>query len=219
MKRMIHAGLSRYLRQNAHRSALSVAIPVLGLSGRLSPLLAHFLLATLFFAAGAVFGYLVSWCDRDAARAYPLPPHTIRPVEEGEEATAPYNTDQLTEFSGFLFTHNLSVTLFAFALGITFGLGTAWMMFYNGVITGVLAAVFVESQQFWRSPQASCRTAYWRSRLASLEERRVSYWRRVFCKLGLGRGAKNWLAKGSKRCCCFSTVCRSWLRPLVWRPA
>jgi uncharacterized membrane protein SpoIIM required for sporulation len=37
--------------------------------------------------------------------------------------------------------------LFAFALGITLGLGTAWMMFYNGVITGVLAAVFVESRQ------------------------------------------------------------------------
>jgi uncharacterized membrane protein SpoIIM required for sporulation len=76
-----------------------------------------------------------------------LPPHTIRPVEEGEDAAGPYDTDRLTEFSGFLFTHNVSVTLFAFALGITFGLGTAWMMFYNGVTTNALAAVFVESHQ------------------------------------------------------------------------
>jgi uncharacterized membrane protein SpoIIM required for sporulation len=110
--------------------------------------LPHLLLASLLFAAGTTFGYLVSWYDRDAARAYLLPPHTIRPAEEGEDAASLYDTDRLTEFSSFLFTHNVSVTLFAFALGITFGLGTAWMMFYNGVLLGVLAAVFVESHQF-----------------------------------------------------------------------
>ncbi|HTU88634.1 MAG TPA: stage II sporulation protein M [Gemmataceae bacterium] len=109
--------------------------------------LPHLALATLLFAAGAIFGYLVSWYDKDAARAYLLPPHTIRPAEDGEDAAVPYDTDRLTEFSSFLFTHNVSVSLFAFALGITFGLGTAWMMFYNGVLTGVLAAVFVESHQ------------------------------------------------------------------------
>jgi uncharacterized membrane protein SpoIIM required for sporulation len=109
--------------------------------------LPHLLLAALLFAAGAFFGYLVSWYDKDAARAYLLPPHSIQPAEDGEDASAPYDTDQLTAFSGFLFTHNVSVSLFAFALGITFGLGTAWMMFYNGVILGALAAVFVESHQ------------------------------------------------------------------------
>jgi uncharacterized membrane protein SpoIIM required for sporulation len=109
--------------------------------------LPQFLLATLLFIAGGIFGYLVSWHDKDAARAYLLPPHTIRPTEKGEAAAAEYNTDQLSEFSSFLFTHNVSVTLVAFALGITFGLGTAWMMFYNGVTTGVIAAVFQEAHQ------------------------------------------------------------------------
>jgi uncharacterized membrane protein SpoIIM required for sporulation len=109
--------------------------------------LPHFLLATLLFTAGGVFGYLVSWYDKDVARAYLLPPRTIRPTEEGSDGGVQYDTDQVTAFSGFLFTHNVSVTLFAFALGVTFGLGTAWMMFYNGVITGVLAAVFVEAHQ------------------------------------------------------------------------
>jgi uncharacterized membrane protein SpoIIM required for sporulation len=108
--------------------------------------LPHFLLAALLFAAGVIFGYLASWYDKDAARAYLLPAQTIRPSEDGAEAAA-YDTDQVTEFSGFLFTHNLSVSLVAFALGITLGLGTAWMMFYNGVLTGVLAAVFVEAGQ------------------------------------------------------------------------
>jgi uncharacterized membrane protein SpoIIM required for sporulation len=109
--------------------------------------LPQFLLATLLFSAGFLFGYLASWYDKDAARAYLLPPHSIRPSEDGDSTPSVYNTDQLTEFSSFLFTHNLSVSLFAFALGITFGLGTAWMMFYNGVITGVLAAFFVEAHQ------------------------------------------------------------------------
>jgi uncharacterized membrane protein SpoIIM required for sporulation len=109
--------------------------------------LPHFLLATLLFAAGGVFGYLVSWYDKDVARAYLLPAQTIRPTEEGADADVAYDTDTVTTFSSFLFTHNLSVTLVAFALGITFGLGTGWMMFYNGVLTGVLAAVFVEAHQ------------------------------------------------------------------------
>jgi uncharacterized membrane protein SpoIIM required for sporulation len=105
------------------------------------------LLATLLFAAGTLFGYLVSWYDKDAARAYLLPAQTIRPTEDGEDTAAAYDTDRLSAFSSFLFTHNVSVTLVAFALGITFGLGTAWMMFYNGVTTGVIAAVFQEAHQ------------------------------------------------------------------------
>lgn len=105
-------------------------------------------LATLLLVAGCVFGYLVSWYDKDAARAYLLPPHTIRPTEEGADDAVAYDTDRLTEFSTFLFTHNVSVSLVAFAMGITFGLGTAWMMFYNGVLMGVIAAVFVEAHQF-----------------------------------------------------------------------
>ncbi len=110
--------------------------------------LPHFVLATLLFAAGALFGYLASWFDKDTARAYLLPPHSIRPAEKGADEKMEYDTDRVTEFSSFLFTHNVGVTLLAFALGITFGLGTAWMMFYNGVTTGALAAVFVEAGQF-----------------------------------------------------------------------
>jgi uncharacterized membrane protein SpoIIM required for sporulation len=109
--------------------------------------LPQLLLSTFLFVVGGVFGYLVSCYDKDTARAYLLPPQTIRPTDEGKGSGVTYNTDQLTEFSSFLFTHNVSVTLFAFALGITFGLGTAWLMFYNGVSTGVLAAVFVEAGQ------------------------------------------------------------------------
>jgi uncharacterized membrane protein SpoIIM required for sporulation len=111
--------------------------------------LPHFLLAVALFAAGALFGSLVSYHDRATARALLMPDmQTILPEEEGQQEAAPAaSTPEVTAFSSFLFTHNLSVSLAAFALGITLGLGTAWLMFYNGVILGVLAAVFVEARQ------------------------------------------------------------------------
>jgi uncharacterized membrane protein SpoIIM required for sporulation len=42
-------------------------------------------------------------------------------------------------FSGFLFTHNIQVTFVVFALGVTFGVGSAALLFYNGVPLGALA--------------------------------------------------------------------------------
>jgi uncharacterized membrane protein SpoIIM required for sporulation len=109
----------------------------------------QFLLALLLFVLGTAFGYLASYYDRDVARAYLMPDmNTILPTEEGEDTQTPtMTTDQLAGFSSFLFTHNLSVSLAAYALGITFGVGTAWLMFYNGVIMGALGAVFAEAHQ------------------------------------------------------------------------
>jgi uncharacterized membrane protein SpoIIM required for sporulation len=112
--------------------------------------LPYFLLATLLFALGAVFGFLASRYDPETARAYLLPTDmtTIMPEEEGEDQASPtQTTGHLAGFSSFLFTNNLSVTLLAFALGITFGLGTAWLMFYNGIMLGALGAIFVEQGQ------------------------------------------------------------------------
>ncbi|MEZ5998253.1 MAG: stage II sporulation protein M [Hyphomonas sp.] len=49
--------------------------------------------------------------------------------------------DQLTAFSSFLF-NNAQIALFAFALGFAFGIPTAWLLVYNGVMIGSLYAVF-----------------------------------------------------------------------------
>lgn len=112
--------------------------------------LPHFLLASFLFAAGSVFGWLASAYDKEIARTYLMPTgmQTIRPTQEGEEDAAPkLNADQLAAYSSYLFRNNVSVSFVAFALGITFGLGTAWMMFYNGVLLGVLGAIFAEAGQ------------------------------------------------------------------------
>ncbi len=112
--------------------------------------LPQFGLAALLFVAGTLFGYLACSYDAEAARTYLLPSGmpTIQPPEEGQDEQTPvYSTGELAAFSSFLFANNVRVSLIAFALGITFGIGTAWLMFYNGVLLGALGAVFVEQRQ------------------------------------------------------------------------
>jgi uncharacterized membrane protein SpoIIM required for sporulation len=105
-------------------------------------------LATALFTAGTLFGLLASYFDKDTARAYLLPSDmpTIQPPKEGEEDLSPtMSTGELAGFSSFLFTHNVGVTLVACAVGMSLGIGTAWLMFFNGISTGALWAVFLEA--------------------------------------------------------------------------
>ena len=57
------------------------------------------------------------------------------------------DTDRLkgakTTFSSFLMTHNTKVAIFTLALGMTWGIGTLMMLFYNGVILGAVAVDYV----------------------------------------------------------------------------
>jgi uncharacterized membrane protein SpoIIM required for sporulation len=103
-----------------------------------------FLFATALVAFGTVFGFLASYLDPDVARVYLLPD---MPMIQPDDAGHAQTTGEFVGFSTFLFTHNISVTLTAFALGITLGLGTAWVMFYTGVMMGALGAVFYEADQ------------------------------------------------------------------------
>jgi uncharacterized membrane protein SpoIIM required for sporulation len=105
------------------------------------------LLATAIFTAGAVVGFAASYRE-PASRGFLLPQGfpMIQPSSDGEPAEAlPASTGQLAEFSSKLFRNNMGATLAAFALGITFGVGTAWILWYNGIIMGALGAVFVEA--------------------------------------------------------------------------
>ena len=107
-------------------------------------------LATLLCFVGAVFGYLVCAFDPAVARAHLLPADMvmIQPRAQGEADPTPLqSTGEFAAFSSFLFTHNLQVSLVAFALGITLGIGTVWLMFSNGVLLGALAAVFAQAGQ------------------------------------------------------------------------
>jgi uncharacterized membrane protein SpoIIM required for sporulation len=48
-----------------------------------------------------------------------------------------------TSFSSRLMTHNTKVAIFTLALGLTWGIGTLMMLFYNGVILGAVALDYV----------------------------------------------------------------------------
>lgn len=50
-------------------------------------------------------------------------------------------------FSGMLMTHNTRVTLTAMALGMTWGIGTLAIIFYNGVILGAVAIDYMVAGQ------------------------------------------------------------------------
>lgn len=52
-------------------------------------------------------------------------------------------SDELSSFATYLFTHNVSVSLLAFAVGFAFGLPSLLLMAYNGCTLGAFIALFV----------------------------------------------------------------------------
>jgi uncharacterized membrane protein SpoIIM required for sporulation len=63
-------------------------------------------------------------------------------------------------FSASLMTHNIQVSIFSFALGLTWGIGTILLLFYNGVILGAVAADYIADGQIvflfgWLLPHGS----------------------------------------------------------------
>ncbi|HYH97090.1 stage II sporulation protein M [Hyalangium sp.] len=114
-----------------------------------------YLASVLLFMAGMGFGYLGMAMDPDAAH-YLVPGEHLKldPVERAEkEAKGEGMTvEQQAYFSSYLFTHNIQVAFLAFALGITVGIGTALMLFINGLFLGALAQVYTDkgmADWFW----------------------------------------------------------------------
>jgi len=84
------------------------------------------------------------------ARGYVMPADHLHksPRERVRETEAhggsELSSGQSATFTAFLFTHNLRVTFLCFALGLTFGLGTLVVLFYNGLGVGALAYLYHE---------------------------------------------------------------------------
>lgn len=111
-----------------------------------------FQLAVALTLAGAAFGSLALRGDAEAKSV-------IMPFVELQRETPAQRVareqklqgKQLaglkTRFSAQLMTHNTQVALFTLALGMTFGLGTVAVLFYNGVILGAVAYDYVHGGQ------------------------------------------------------------------------
>ena len=70
-----------------------------------------------------------------------------RRVAEEESRTEDRLAGAKGSFSAFLMTHNTRVSIFTLALGITWGIGTMIMLFYNGVTLGAVGVDYIRAGQ------------------------------------------------------------------------
>lgn len=68
-------------------------------------------------------------------------------VAEEEAAKEDRLDHRKASFGAELMTHNTQVTIFAAALGLAWGVGTVILVFYNGVILGVVALDYLQAGQ------------------------------------------------------------------------
>jgi uncharacterized membrane protein SpoIIM required for sporulation len=112
---------------------------------------AAFWFAATLMAAGVLFGGAAIGLDpgsKDALMAFPyLRVNPAERVAREERMRGKELTDRKARFSGNLITNNTRVTLEAMALGMTWGIGTIIIMFYNGVILGAIAVDYIVSGQ------------------------------------------------------------------------
>jgi len=108
----------------------------------------YVLAAATAFVLGALLGLGAVIADpANAERLIPPQFHTESPrarverIEASEERIS--SLEEAAEFSSFLFSHNIQVSFLAFSLGALTLIGGAWILFYNGVLLGAVAASYL----------------------------------------------------------------------------
>ena len=99
------------------------------------------LLSAVLLFGGAGLGAVIYAIDPDARGILVPEPHAeMTPAERvASDEGGGHAASEAARFSSFLFTHNIQVTFLVFALGITAGIGSAVVLFANGVPLGALA--------------------------------------------------------------------------------
>ncbi len=116
----------------------------------------YVLAATLFFLAGLAFGWIAEAFD-PTAKHFLLPEAMAQLEDEIQKSPAAQGGTALPPAANVLMstaimTNNIHVSFGAFAAGGTAGIGTAGVLFYNGVLLGDMAAIFARhglSEGFW----------------------------------------------------------------------
>jgi uncharacterized membrane protein SpoIIM required for sporulation len=106
-----------------------------------------FLFSLIVTLIGVVFGGLAVAFDPEAKEVIMPFSHLLgdpsERVAKEESASADRLDGRKGRFSGELMTHNTKVTLTAMALGMSWGIGTLVLIFYNGVILGAVVVDYV----------------------------------------------------------------------------
>jgi len=98
--------------------------------------LPYTLTATAIFALGALAGMFMTLSHPDFMREF-LGPHMIATIEKHKMWTDSIVSVKPQE-SSFIMTNNMTVSFVTFAAGITGGIGTLYLLFFNGVMLGVI---------------------------------------------------------------------------------
>jgi uncharacterized membrane protein SpoIIM required for sporulation len=110
-----------------------------------------FMLSLAITLAGALFGALALTFDPDAKEIITPFPHLLGDpadrVAHEESAVEDRLQDSKGSFSAQLMTHNTQIAILALALGMTWGVGTVILLFYNGVILGAVVLDYVRAGQ------------------------------------------------------------------------
>ena len=100
-------------------------------------------------AVGAVAAFVMCLQDQDWFKSF-VPADLAQDRGPGASTTAlratlfdTHHNADLSTFATYLFTHNASVALFAFALGFALCVPTALLITYNGCMLGAFVALFV----------------------------------------------------------------------------
>jgi uncharacterized membrane protein SpoIIM required for sporulation len=108
-----------------------------------------FYLSVAITLAGCAFGGLAIAFDPDAKPVLMPFSHLMgdpaKRVAEEESATHDRLHGRKTSFAAELMTHNTKISILTLALGMTWGVGTMIMLFYNGVILGAVAVDYVRA--------------------------------------------------------------------------
>jgi uncharacterized membrane protein SpoIIM required for sporulation len=100
---------------------------------------------------GCSFGWFAIRADSHSKAVLMPFPGLMESPRERVAAEESAKTDRLqgqkASFSATLMTHNIRVSVFALSCGMTFGIGTALLLFYNGVILGAVAADYIGAGQ------------------------------------------------------------------------
>ena len=110
-----------------------------------------FWLALIITVAGSAFGGFAVAFDPEAKEVIMPFSHLLgspaERVAEEEKATTDRLKGVKSTFSTFLMTHNTKVSIVTLALGMSWGVGTILMLFYNGVVLGAVAVDYVLAHQ------------------------------------------------------------------------
>ena len=90
-----------------------------------------------FFAFGLVLSLLMTLHNGDNASMF-LPQNIIDSAKSGQSGGGEWNSPLV---SSYIMVNNISISLKAFVFGITLGLGTIYVLFFNGAILGSLTGL------------------------------------------------------------------------------